>query len=1150
MKNQTFLKTFILCDFILLLSVFGNNKLFSQTRQEISLNGVWDFKWDNERRLTYPPDGNGWTNIEVTRKSRTETGFGQNGTNHWAWYKRNITVPNSMKGQRIKVRFTIVKYKAYIYWNGQKVSEHQDGETPFEIDVTDKVKFNAENELLVGVIDRLSWQRPDLLPYQQSDFAGTEPIPPFGSILGPTSNTERIFGGICDDVDLISYPFVHIEDFHITTLVRRSEISVETTVLNEDKSQKKYDLKVFIEDKGNKIKEFPKESLTMDPGKETNRLFVDNWEKPHLWSYKDPYLYTMVMQVLNGKQVVDEKRFKFGFREYWIEGTNFYLNGKVFEIRTTPIWSLRWSAEEIKKWMEELKAGNINQIRIHSMGYPERIATIVYEVGITICPESTFYSRTPYYDIENPEMWKNAMIHWAGLVKEFKNHPSVVMYSIENEMLSTGAYLIHQDPDKWRNYQDKWIEIDEYVRSLDPTKPLQHSWGHDIHGYLETANIHYVRDIKYFFQYPNDLYWLEGENLTQLERNYDFKWLKDKPLIKGEYEYWYHSNPPHGLTSFIGEEAYEGDHWTKAWKWAIKKKMEVYRYSGIIASPEYYGTDRYQFFPLQEVYLKDWKANFYSGDDLRKEIIVVNKDIDPISLQLEINLVSEGKVLSQKSISLDLEDGSKWMNDVSLILPETDKRINAALKLKLVKDGKELYSNEYPVHIFPGIKPVKYNISSTGLYDPDGKSFREMTSSGFYFKRINDIGIKELTGLEILIIGKDAIKPQFREKGKILDDFVRKGGRLIILEQSNVEKFEWLPFELDIDKTQLSATTTIPGRIDQPTLDDITMKGLNSTIAFKMIPDHPLLKDIESEDLRYWHGTHQVAKNNFIRPRFWNYNTIAYVGSGDGIMHTPLVTLPYGKGLFIMTQFIISEEMSKEPAAFILFNNMLKYAGSYTAPVPSKAGVFGVKNNSIDRIITLFGAKADNLQKFPMDNLTSYKVLFIDGNINLDQYKNALNNYMEGGGKIILRELTPEKLNNVKCILPDDISLNSVPSEGPVNVSPNREICPTAYKVGFDPILAGITNFEFYWRTPSTFRVRFGQEIAPIAKYSVTGKNIIPLTEPAIFAKFQAGKGEVIFDQIDWTTGLNKATVNTCRIISNLLNNLGIDMQPNITFNQ
>lgn len=1147
MKRPSSSGIYSICLVIMLL-VFSNNRSYSQVRQEVSLNGTWDFKWDNVKRLSYPPDNEGWTTIEVTRKSRSATGFGRNGTNHWAWYKRNVTVPNSMKGKKIKIRFTMVKYKTVVYWNGQKIFEHLDGETPFEADITNRVNFNVQNELLVGVIDRISLQRPDLLPYVAGDFTGSGLNPPKGSLLAPASSTESIFGGICDDVILVAYPEVHIDDFHITTSVRRSEISVELSAVNEGKTFRNSDINLFIEDNGVRIKEFPKETVRTDPGEISKIMFKDKWEDPHLWSHQDPYLYTLVMQLRRGSDLIDEKRFRFGFREFWIEGINFYLNGKVFKIRRNPSIGLSGSNEELKKWMQDLKAININQIRIHNAGSPEWLATLADEMGMTVCPESTFWSRTSMYDIENPEMWKNARLQWEGLVKMFKNHPSVVMYSIENEMLSTGSFMIQQDPEKWRRYQDKWIEVGEFVRNLDPAKPLQYSWGHDIRGWVETANIHYVRDTKYFFQYPKDLYWLEGENLTQRERNYDYKWIKDRPLIKGEFEYWYHSNPPHGLTPYIGEEAYIGDNWSKAWKWCMKKKMEAYRYSGITANPWSFDKDRYKFFPLQEVFLKDWRINFYSGEALRKEIIVVNEDYNSVSMNLEIDLISDGMRFLNKNIPLEMSEGSKWIQELEFKLPVVEKRLDASLNLKLVKDGKELFTNQYPVHIFPRSLPEKFDIKTTGLYDTDGKTFREMTSSGYFFTRIKDINEDEISGLKIIIIGKDVITSQFREKGNILNGFVSSGGRVIILEQGRVEKLDWLPFELKIDKSQQSPAGSFTGRTDLPILEDITAKGLNSTVAFKMMPDHPIFKNIEAEDLRYWRGTHQVSKNNFLRPEFWNYNTLAYVGSSNGIEHTPLVTLPYGSGIYIMNQFVISEEMSKEPAAFILFGNILSYATNYSES-HSRSAIIASDTNNTKRIIEIFGAETDKLTKLP-ENLNSWDVLFIDANMDLSAHKPTLGSFLESGGKIVLRELTPNNLHNVRSILPADINLKPMPEPDPKNMR-SRELCPIrAYKTGYDPILAGITNYELYWRTQSTYLGRFGDEIAPIATYYIAGADVKPLTEPAIIARIPSGKGEIIIDQTDWKTGLSRVTANTSRFISNFLNNLGIRMNPNITYNK
>ncbi len=81
-------------------------------------------------------------------------------------------------------------------------------------------------------------------------------------------------------------------------------------------------------------------------------------------------------------------------------------------------------------------------------------------------------------------------------------------------------------------------------------------------------NIHYPREIQYYNQFPNDLYWLEHENLTNnQEHAHTYVWNKDKPLIIGEFGYWAGANPPDGLTAFIGDSTFVGNNWYKVWLW-------------------------------------------------------------------------------------------------------------------------------------------------------------------------------------------------------------------------------------------------------------------------------------------------------------------------------------------------------------------------------------------------------------------------------------------------------------------------------------------------------------------------------------------------------------------------------------------------------
>jgi hypothetical protein len=1158
-------KLLIIQKYILLFSLFGLlsfiGNVKSAERQKISLNGTWDFKWDNETRLSQLPSDSGWEKIKVEIISQYATGFGKEGKNHWAWYRRNVRIPVSMKGEQIKIRFSQVKHKAIIYWNGEKIGEHSDGYIPFEIDITNQIVFDGENELLVGVIDRIALQRPDALPYslQNDTWDGDgSRRPPESSLLNGIYRTTRPIGGIVDNVDLVSYPLAYIDDFHITTSVRQSYCMVELNISNTGARGGEFKTSVIIKDDGKVIKEFPVQSHVLADGEKKKILFKEKWADAHYWSHEDPYLYTMVLNLSNETGNVDEIDFRFGFREYWIEGTQFYLNGKLFKVRRNH-FNYGDSYEDAKRYMRTLKSINVNQIRLHHKAAPEWILNYADEIGMTLVPESSFYSRTRWYDIDNPQMWENAKNQWEGIVKSAKNHPSVVMYSVENEMQSTGSYLVESDPEKWDRYVKNWAKVGQYIKNLDPTKPLQYSWGKDTGGWAETVNLHYQRDIKYFFQYPNDLYWLEDEHLTYKEGyGYDGRWVRnyiwkrDKPYIIGEYDYQYHANPPHGLTPYIGDDAYISNNWYKTWYWCVEQKYKAYKYSGITANPWVFTSDREVFFKLEEVFVKNWMSNFYSGEQLRKEIIVLNEDFFAKKLNLNIVLRNENKTHFKKNLSVELQEGEKWVREIGIKLPQVKKRLNTNLILSLIRDGKTVDSYTIPIHIFPRTPNTEYQSDMIGLYDPHGKSFRELTSSGFIFSKINHITKENLSHLQVLIIGKDAITLNFDGK-YVIDEFVSSGGRVIFLEQSLVSDISWPSFRLNIAKNH------------------------SSTVAFKAASSHPILNNIGKDDLKYWRGNHQVSKNNFIRPGFWNYSTISYVGGEMGINHTPLVTLPCGDGLYIFTQFVLSEVMSIDPAALILFNNLLKHALDYK-PEFRKVGVLTSDKSILPLILAQFGAQVTIFQKALPDNLDQYDLLIFDGMINLNNNKSDLDSFLSRGGKILFKELTPDKLKNVDMLIDGNVTLNTLSEPDiynpdlidldklkisfsatrderiattpyPLGWENEREmkevICPIrAYRIGDHELLDGISNTDFYWRRTVAYLGTFGEEIAPLASYYITGDKLIAHTTPAVLATIPIKKGEIIIDQIDWQTGLKNTPNNARRIISNFLNNLKIKMSP------
>ena len=141
-----------------------------------SLNGSWGFAFDDEdrgqkegwqsRRQDYP------MSIQVPFTYQSELSGIHDATHHpILWYWRELTVPESMKGQRVLLRFGAVDYACKVYLNGQMVGGHVGGYTPFAIDISPYLKDGA-NLLSLRVVDSRDTAQPRGKQYWEDGLMG------------------------------------------------------------------------------------------------------------------------------------------------------------------------------------------------------------------------------------------------------------------------------------------------------------------------------------------------------------------------------------------------------------------------------------------------------------------------------------------------------------------------------------------------------------------------------------------------------------------------------------------------------------------------------------------------------------------------------------------------------------------------------------------------------------------------------------------------------------------------------------------------------------------------------------------------------------------------------------------------------------------
>ena len=662
-------------------------------RQTASLNGDWQYQ--NVENITTPPTAGKWTEITVPGTIR--------GTNYErVWFRRSFMVPEKMRGSRVKIEFDGVKYDSHVYVNGKKVGGCKGGYDPFVVDVTDVVCFDGPNELAVGchdwtatfspgeVVDFSSkpdWQRP-------RRFVKNRVIAPIGGLYDSY--------GIWGDVRLTTQPAVYIKDLFIKTSVRRGELVVDYTVANESNKDVEVELQPTVEENGKDVFKLKPMWLLVPAGKQATATVQRAWSKPRLWSHIDPHLYHIRSQLSTG----DVLSTRFGFREFWVDGHAFYLNGIKINMLATSWWpgrSDRMTREEIKRCWELTKKCGCAAFRTHTQPWRRIHYDVADEVGLLMIVEGAMWHDPHLYRYDEPVYWNNFARHLQSMVGRDKNHPSVVMWSVENE-----AYCGVKQKDT--DAHDGLARMGRLMKKWDPTRLVYCESDADPGNVYDAIGCHYPHEYPQYYCWPNEAYWLEkGTKVCNGYGRREFTWEKNKPLYIGEF-LWVPTGTPEGHTPFFGDEMYtDPRHLALAAK-AESWKMQIigYRHAEVAGiSPWTLNGNFDADNPLLQAhqyayqhlaaFCHNYDSRFYSGEKVSRDVEVFNDVMEPSELLLEWTLILGEKVVDQGSRQLSLGPAEKEAVDVRLRMPDVAKRTPITWRLTLKRDGKQVFgeSREY-----------------------------------------------------------------------------------------------------------------------------------------------------------------------------------------------------------------------------------------------------------------------------------------------------------------------------------------------------------------------------------------------------------------------------------------------------------------------
>ncbi|MEN6346155.1 MAG: sugar-binding domain-containing protein [Armatimonadia bacterium] len=1057
------------------------------------LNGTWDFL-PVEKLAATPPQAT----YQTDTVPRAAWG-GWSGKEHSAWFRRKFTLPANLTGQRVVLRFDAVAHFCQVLVNGKPVGSHLGGFEPFSFDITAIARAGAENELAVGVTDYTAGLKPGVPTPEDPEKL------PAGCMMIPFGTRAGSVRGIWQDVTLEVRPPVVVEGSKVETSVRNGTLSARLTLRNDDAQARTVTLSPQVLDAGKPVFALASRSVTI-PAQGTETV---QWQRPwadaRLWWPSDPHLYDLQTEVKQGQTLTDRHHTRFGFREFWIDGTDYRLNGRIFRLRGLVCAPRPESPEAIRSYfLNGMANSNFTLVRHHMFPRPRYFYDIADEVGMCLKDESAFYCAAGSYALTDEDFWANMRTHISAMVQRSWNHPALCLWSTENEILHCGG-------SRTPGTDAQIYKLGQLISQLDPTRPVEYEGDGDVVGRAATVNIHYPREFGCHDHnlWPNDSWWLGTEGNDRWPQ--DLVWKKDKPLIMGEFCYYPYSRPPGGVSIFVGDSAYRSKETERAAHvMGVRFVCEGARWAGVAGLNPWVGDTVYgqRCFPPVAVLLREWDRQFWAGETVTRTLLVLNDTLETRPLELRVEILDAPAGAFSWSAPVTLDPGGRWESPLAVTMPQRPGRYR--LVARLLQEGKELYAEERPIAVASRQSLTLPQGLRVGLYDPAGRSKAALAAAGLQPTLLTALDASSLRNLDLLVLGAEAWTSTADAGRNSLPQFVAAGGKVLVLPQTTLPN--WLPSSPVLEKTRAA------------------------TMSYERTPGHPLLRGLDSagRDLCWWRGDHFVARNLLRKPQAGNFAVITEAGGKGGLQWTPLLELKSGRGWWLLCQYLVDSKLQEEPAAHQLLQNALTYAAEATPPLERRVAVLG--SPGLQQYLAGLGLAAEELPAQPTaDSLAAYDLVIAEGSALNPQAAAALRQFAETGKTLWLYAAEGANPDLLKAVVPTLQGCAKTDSHG------------RAVKLSDDGLMAGISNADLFWYREDCWYEDWEGRGTGLAEETCTvhlqmnGSGRV-YTEPACLAEAPVGKGRVVLSTLRLAEAQAIVSAKARRLGATLLTNLGVPL--------
>ncbi|MBU2881732.1 DUF4982 domain-containing protein [Psychrosphaera sp. B3R10] len=423
---------------------FNNDWLFYKGQQHgAELANFSDDKW---RKLDLPHD---WAIEGPFDKaySARNGGLPVFGT---AWYRKHFKLPTDLSRKVVSLTFDGVMANSQVFVNGHKVAERPFGYIAFQIDITPYINLHGKDNVV-------------------------------SVKLSPENFSARWYpgAGIYRNTWLEINDEVHVKQWEtvVSTPIVKPSIAVvdyKTTIANSGYSDQNVEVITEIVTTEGKVITRANKAIAIAGKSELNVSHKLDISKPRLWDINDPYRYRVVTKIMRNGAIIEQESEPLGVRQieykandgFWLNGRRVQIQGVCLHHDNGPLGA-SVNTRAIERKFEIMQEMGANSVRTsHNPPSPE-LVELADKMGVLLQVEAF-----DMWEIEKPSVingYNKDFPKWhetdlRDMVKQYRNNPSVIMWSSGNE--------VHEQKEK-----DGWKlakRLNDIIHDEDPTRLVTH----------------------------------------------------------------------------------------------------------------------------------------------------------------------------------------------------------------------------------------------------------------------------------------------------------------------------------------------------------------------------------------------------------------------------------------------------------------------------------------------------------------------------------------------------------------------------------------------------------------------------------------------------------------------------------------------------